>query len=49
MGVTEPTYSAQPSPVTGRTGERGTSRFSRMEVPYMRRVSDRAGPASDSR
>jgi hypothetical protein len=32
-----------------RTGGRGLSRFSRMEIPCMPRFSDRAGSSGDSR
>jgi len=35
--------------VINRTGERGISRFSRMEVPYMPWLSDPAGSTNDSR
>jgi hypothetical protein len=31
------------------TGDRGISRFSRMEIPYMLKFLDRAGSADDSR
>ena len=31
------------------TGERGTSRFSRMEIPYMHRFFDRAESTGNSR
>ena len=36
-------------PAIIRAGSRGTSRFSRMKIPYMLRFSDRAGPGRDSR
>ena len=36
-------------PAINRPGGHGISRFSRMETPYMRRVSDRAGSAGGSR
>jgi len=35
--------------VINRAGERGISRFSRLEVPYMPWFSDHAGPTDDSR
>jgi hypothetical protein len=35
--------------VIDRTGECGTSRFSRMEIPYMHRFFDRAGSDGSSR
>jgi len=35
--------------VINQGGERGISRFSHMEVPYMHRFSDRAGSANGSR
>jgi len=35
--------------VINRAGERGISRFARLEVPYMPWFSDHAGPTGDSR
>ena len=39
----------RPAAVISRRATDGISRFSRVEVPYMRRVSDRAGSADGSR
>ena len=44
-----PRRSLSGPPADQRTGERGTSRFSRIEVPYVHRFSDRAGSADGSR
>jgi hypothetical protein len=44
-----PRRSLSGPPADQRTGERGTSRFSRTEVPYVHRFSDRAGPGGGSR
>ena len=42
-------FPERPARLISRTGEHGISRFSRMEIPYMHRFSDRAGSAGGSR
>ena len=48
-GITALAFPARPAPPSRRAGDRGTSRFSRPEIPRMHRFSDPAGSANGSR